>query len=510
MRDKIRGVDILLVDSPACIQNPREHFYSYYERQGELINLGLALLSSSLRRSGLSSRILDANLKKLDVAHTAAAISSSGAFCVGFSLNIYNLASTLEIVSLLRRRGLKCHITAGGAFASSYAKELLSRFEAFDSIVCGEGETAAAALVRALFSGGKWKGIPGVAYRNNQGRIVENRGLGPGLSMDDLPFPDRYDLYGLGTGIVELARGCYGNCSFCCLRTLNEISGASQLRRRSLRVFFDELEYLYLRGCKFFRFQADNFFPSPRAEESNSFVREFCREIRKRRLNLKFSIACRVNDLNEKRLKALKEVGLTGVFIGVESVNKSDLLRFNKNITLGEICGAVNLLIRERLQFDCGYILFNPWTTPAELRRSANFMIKVGLHHFPYGAYRMKAHPHTEMFRAIEDDGLLKRRMFFSEKRIEDLYLRYRFKNEETGIIWEQVDALYLGMYSFVMKEVLSVCLEKNLLPEVKDICDLHVLQLIAGLTGGEDATPVNRELYLQSACAAISSRVFG
>ena len=292
---------------------------------------------------------------------------------------------------------------------------------------------------------------------------------------------------------VELARGCYGRCSFCALQEFYGLSGHSAIRRRSLKSFFDEVEELYRAGCRHFNFQADNFFPSADAGAADKYLEDFSAEIKKRGLEIGFFIACRVNDITAPRLKILKACGLTGLFIGVESINASELEAFNKKITVAEICEAVNILNAEKVHFDCGYIFFTPWTTVPDLVRSANFMVKVGLEHFSYGAYRMKAHIYTKALADIKAEGLFEKSADLTGAGIETLYLQYRFKDPAVGFIWEQADALYRRIYAFILEAAIEPYKERNALTQAKIISDMSVLRLIADLVKADHSNPSAR-----------------
>lgn len=451
--------------------------------------MGLASLGAYLRGKGVSFRIIDSNFEKLTVEETLARIKGCDFNCLGFSLNIYNLGPAVRIIKKLREAGYRQHITAGGAFASLYAELLFANFPFFDSIVCGDGEAAAYELALNLRAGGDWRRTSGIIYPAHSGRLVRNPPVRVTGNLDVLPHPMRYGAAGW-IQPVELGRGCYSNCSFCALQEFYGLSGNMSVRRRSLKAFFDEVEELYRAGGRRFNFQADNFFPSADAGEADRYLEEFSREIEKRGLDLGFFMACRVNDISGSRLKILKKCGLSGLFIGVESVNDAELKVFNKKISVKEICDAVNLLNSEKVSFDCGYIFFSPWTTVSDLARSANFMVKVGLEHFPYGAYRMKAHIHTKVAKDIETAGLTRKNGGFPGAGIETLYHQYDFNDPLVGFIWEQVDALYRRIYAYILETAIETYKACNALTKPKIISDLSVLRFVADLIKSGQVSP--------------------
>jgi hypothetical protein len=188
----------------------------------------------------------------------------------------------------------------------------------------------------------------------------------------------------------------------------------------------------------------------------------------------------------------LKECGVSRIFVGVESINGSELKAFNKNTTAEDVCMAISALNSGNVQFDCGYIFFSPWSTLSDLLRSAVFMAKVGLEHFPYGAYRMKAHPGTKALRDIESAGLLREFDDSSGEGFEEVYLRYVFKEPSVNFIWEQADFLYRKIYSFILEGPIETYAANNLLIRPKIISDMCVLGLVSDLVKSCRSAPAD------------------
>jgi anaerobic magnesium-protoporphyrin IX monomethyl ester cyclase len=490
--DDSEKVDLFLLNPSLEIDHPQEMFYKSYEMQEEQLNLGLAALAAYLRERGVSFKIVDSSLERLSVEETVGRIGRSSFHGLGFSLNIYNLGPAVRIIKELRQAGFRQHVTAGGAFASLYAELLFSDFPFFDSIIYGDGVAAASELALNLRNGRDWRLTRGIIYRGKDGGLIKNPPVRVTADLDMLPRPLRYG----GTGVqpVELARGCYGSCSFCALRAFYGLSGDSAPRRRSLRSFFDEVEELYGGGCRDFSFQADNFFPSADSAVADGYLDAFVREMRRRGLELSFYIACRADDITARRLRALKACGLAGLFVGVESINASELEAFGKGLSVGEIRCAVSLLRAYNVNFDCGYIFFSPWTTVPDLIRSADFMLEVGLEHFSYGAYRMKAHVGTKALQDIQAAGLSEKTPVLSKAGIETLYHQYRFQDAGVSFIWEHADALYRKIYAFILENALDAYKARNDLTRPKIISDYGVLGLIVDLAGANLADEGGRD----------------
>jgi hypothetical protein len=134
----------------------------------------------------------------------------------------------ITLASLIRKAGLKCHITAGGPHISMLREQIPNvpaLFDLFDSFVVFDGEIPLLNLVEALEGNGDLAAVPNLIYRqpgmkeirvnpalpNGEVRQVE-RGITP--DFDGLPL-DRYLAPDLVLPLIA-AHGCYfGKCAFC-------------------------------------------------------------------------------------------------------------------------------------------------------------------------------------------------------------------------------------------------------------------------------------------------------
>jgi len=113
---------------------------------------------------------------------------------------------------------------AGGHYASCTAQALLEHHPELDIIVIHEGEQTLAEIVAATenLQDGLRK-IPGIAYReDDKVRFTPQRRTLDDL--DTLPFPERrgriHTIAGVPTSFLMGSRGCYENCAYCCITTL--------------------------------------------------------------------------------------------------------------------------------------------------------------------------------------------------------------------------------------------------------------------------------------------------
>ncbi len=483
MHNKLE-TDILLVHANVEIQNPIERFMGFFENQGMSIHYGMGSISSYVKAHGFSCKVIDSNFDGHSVRETVDLILQCNCKLLGFSLNLYNLGATFEIIKLLKQQKIyNGHITAGGQFVTSFGDDILREFGVFDSIIIGEGEESMTELIQSMHAGSDWRKISGLKYLDESRRIVTTPPRRGTADLDLLPLIERYDIESgkmLPFQQIELGRGCYGHCTFCVLDLYHKMSNAPQTRRRNLVKVFDEVESLYKKGCTFFLFRCDNFFLSRNTDEEDRYLAEFCHEISKRKLKIDFSISCRPDDLNKKRIGQLESVGLCHVFIGVESINKDEIQLFGKGTSCKDVLHVISLLDRSSIYFICGYIFFNPWSTLLNLKKSAEFMLKVGHEHFPYGAYQMKIHRNTAIEKLVQRDGLALHDTRMREDEIEKLYLNYEFKYPDAGFLKEVSYQLWKKLCTYVLDEYLpGRTLNQSLIMQINSTMTKSVLSFI-------------------------------
>ncbi len=146
--------------------------------------LGLGYLSSSLKKHGIETVIIDGLREKLDNAALLARILKIQPDAVGITCLTSFYEETINLARLVKSNNLKCII--GGVHPTFLAYQTLADSGA-DFIICGEGEIAFPKLVKNNFIN---NGILGVYSKDNlrdenmpivKAEIIQN--------LDDLPFP---------------------------------------------------------------------------------------------------------------------------------------------------------------------------------------------------------------------------------------------------------------------------------------------------------------------------------
>jgi radical SAM superfamily enzyme YgiQ (UPF0313 family) len=345
-----------------------------FQQQG---NLGIGYLASTLRKNGFEVEVIDF---QIDPELILERVRSLDPVLVGFSLIFqFYITQFSTLIDRLREGGIDCHFTMGGHFPSLSYAEALEHAPQLDSVVRFEGELTLLELVKTLNAGQDWRGIQGIAYRQQDGSVISNP-LRPLIeNLDMLPLPDREfkPMSVLGFDIMPLiaSRGCSRKCSFCSIHTFYRAVPGKIVRLRQIKNVVDEMRQLYEeRNSKIFLFQDDDFpIVGP---VWRRWTLDFVDELYRQDLVGKviWKINCRADVVETELFEILRDAGLYLVYMGLESGSEEGLSVLNKGLSVEQNLNAVNTLKNIGLMFQYGFMLFDPSTTFNSVRENLDFL----------------------------------------------------------------------------------------------------------------------------------------
>jgi radical SAM superfamily enzyme YgiQ (UPF0313 family) len=214
--------DILLVNPVFLNQNEAER-----ELMTPYFPLGLLYLASFLRERGFRVEIFDGTFSD-GIDDFTSALERSNPRVVGITAVQPNRETALTLAGLAHNRG--AIVILGGPDPTSNPETYLHD-SAVDMIVHHEGELTLVELLNALLDEkGEQPGIKtidGIAYRDEQGKMVHNPRRAYILNLDQLPLPardlidmDNYlevwrEHHGYTSVTISVARGCPYGCKWC-------------------------------------------------------------------------------------------------------------------------------------------------------------------------------------------------------------------------------------------------------------------------------------------------------
>jgi len=342
-------------------------------------NLGIGYIASLLLENGFNVKIIDFRSGREEILYQ---IQEYNPIIVGFSIIFqYHIYEFRELINFLRQNGINCHFTAGGHYPSLRSEELFNIIPSLDSIVLFEGEHTFLELTNKIYNKQNWHKIKGITYKT-QNTLYTNPLRPLEKNIDIFPPPVRQPLreYALGKRYATIlaSRGCLYNCSFCSIRAFYSKPEGPLKRIRQPDVVVREMELLHKqRDGSIFMFQDDDF-PSMSKKEKN-WVKDFCNLLIKKGLNKKimWKINCRTDEIDSEQLKLMKSAGLFLVYLGIEDGTEKGLNLMNKHIEPEVNIKAVNILKKLDIEYDFGFMLFNPESTFSSVRENLTFLRKV-------------------------------------------------------------------------------------------------------------------------------------
>jgi anaerobic magnesium-protoporphyrin IX monomethyl ester cyclase len=329
-------------------------------------------LAAVLRQAGYETHLAHFGPRSSDGGEDAQAVAALAETLhprlVIFSILFASLIPQyLGLAEALRRAGIGAHISMAGPLPSFVPAELLAACPALDSVLCGEAEASLAGLAAVLHTPVLWPQAPGLAYRTPDGAIRQASGWSEQVGdLDTLPFPARdgepASFRGFGFATVESSRGCYHSCAFCLPTAFyRAAAGPSCYRLRSVRDLVDEIETLCRLGVRLFLFDDEQFLPPKPYRDRR--VAQLEHELRRRGLEIAFTIKCRPDDVEARLFERLRGMGLVRVYVGVESGCQASLDLFGKGVTTQRNVEALASLDRLDVVADFYDLLFHPWST---------------------------------------------------------------------------------------------------------------------------------------------------
>ncbi|HPT71838.1 MAG TPA: radical SAM protein [Candidatus Cloacimonadota bacterium] len=290
---------------------------------------------------------------------------------VGFTCVTMNYLSVKDTIHTLKNEFPHIYTILGGHHATFMTHEIFAECPV-DYICRGEGEVSFPALLDSLENGNPYPTIEGIAYRKD-GQVHNADKITLLDNLDDLPRIT-YDLVAPGLGFspkIVSSRGCPFNCSFCSISAFYQ----GKWRQRSVTDVMDDVEIAYREGHRKFWFHDDNL------TVRTDWVREFCRELDKRKMKITWNCMSRIDTIvnDPDLIKTMAKAGCVQINIGIESGIQEVLDSYQKKTTLDQIRQAAKTLRKSNIF----YLLFmilgsgDQYDTPEYIDQNIRFFESV-------------------------------------------------------------------------------------------------------------------------------------
>lgn len=282
-----------------------------------------------------------------------------------------NLRTITRFLKTLKRVCPHIRAIAGGIPATLSGKKLLMQHPEIDWIIAGERDLVLLEIIQRLQKGQSYPDVQGLSsleFYNEPRPLISNLDILGEMIHDGIAELLQSTSDENKVGYLLSSRGCYGRCGFCGIPGLYG-SSRNSWRGRSVSAVVDELQHLStIFGINYFVFEDNNFFgPGNIGQERATNI---AHEILRRKINIRFFFCCRLNDIRRDSLCALKEAGLDGIGIGVESTNPDSLQLFQKGLRVEQIYPTLELLNEQRVKVEINMIFFDPYLTLEGVRNN--------------------------------------------------------------------------------------------------------------------------------------------
>lgn len=369
---------------------------------------------------------------------------------IGSLNDIFKIHQTINSILSEQRP----YLVLGDLIATFATNEII---KLLPSVICvkGEGEVAFLKILEAveisnsssesLQSNLKRQPIPNVAFHDGQ-TIRQQKGQL--VDLTSCPPPDRGFVKPIASrgGIIrmEASRGCaWGRCNFCAIQH----KYCDQINWREIEVerIVAELEELSHLGISspFFTdedFLGDN--PQRAIQLSSAIIK--AKEQGHISQDMTLYVDMRVSSILAKStpnrpsgleaIRSLKEAGLREIFVGIESGGKDQVQRYKKASTPVRNDNVLEVLKREGLTVDVGFIMFDPEMQISELLANIAFLKSTGLNqHDARMTKCLRVEPGTPLVGDYKAKGLI-----CGQLNIDELVYPYSWVHGDAEEVYEQ------------------------------------------------------------------------
>ena len=413
-------------------------------------NLGLGYMAAVLAQNGFDSDLADFRSGEKSIL---ARVRETDPLLIGLSIIFqYFTPDFANLVTFLRGHGVNCPICAGGHYPSLRYEEVLAAIPALDCVIRFEGEFTLLEMAQRVAAGQDWHDLPSIAYRSNDG--VTATPLRPLIAdLDGLPFPRRWNLdigvFGLGGAPILASRGCPRSCSFCSIRKFYSIPPGKIRRARSPANVVAEMREMFdHHNTRLFMFQDDDF--PLLSSKDRAWATEFVERIEAAGLGreVMWKISCRADEIEPETFRVLQRGGLFTIYLGLESGNPRGLATLNKQISVEQNIRSVETLKELGLNFEFGFMLFDPSSTFDSVLENVAFLRKVcGDGSSPAVFSRMAPYAGTDIEEQLIREGRLLGRLSHLSYTFHDPHLEDWFR-----YLYPIFESFAMGRDSLVLK----------------------------------------------------------
>lgn len=434
-------VDILLIVPPSpkkdrmCVRDKGAMGYS---KAGYIFPpYDLAMIAANIRDLA-TVEILDGNAKDLILDNIKHSIKKLNPEYIIFSNSTPTISWDLNIAKIAKELNPAITTITFGPHITALGDEVIRGCHYLDVAIINEQELT----IRNLIENESVKNVDGTIIRD--GTKIINQGIRKAVSdLNKLHFP-AHDLLELGLYKLPYAktypvtatmtsRGCPGRCIFCvsCMISKKFLPRSPEHVLNEIRFLSKEL------GVHEIKFWDDTF-----TYDTNRAL-SICSAIISEELDISWTCNTRIDRINYKLLKAMKDAGCHTVCLGVESGDDKILKLIGKDINTSQIKSAFNCAKSVGLDTVGFFMLGHPWDTPKTIQKTVGFAKILDPSYASFNI--VTPYPGTPLFKLAEQKNWLKTRDW--SKYESTMYPVYESDSISRDVVWSMFNKAYREYY---------------------------------------------------------------
>lgn len=374
------------------------------------------LIAGEVRRQGFSVKLIDAEAENWDPEYTAEKIAEENPVLVDIEVLGANpsasstpkMTAAGEVARALKKKVPGIKIIFSGLHPSALPEKTLKE-EAGDFVCQGEGFYTIPMLLKALKTKGSFAEIPGLWYIEN-GK-TKCRPTAPLVNPDDLPMVawdllpmDKYRAHNWHCfddiekrqpyAVIYTSLGCPFNCSYCNIHALYD--GKPGIRFRSPEKVVGEIDYL----VKNYKVRNIKFLDELFALKEDRVVR-ICDLIIQGGYDLNIWAYARVDTVNERMLKKMRQAGIRWAAYGFESAVAGVRQGVAKRFAQDVVAKAVEMTHAANIYINGNFIFGLPDDNLETMQQNLKTAMELNLEYVNF--YAATAYPGSQLYvEAIE------------------------------------------------------------------------------------------------------------
>lgn len=297
-----------------------------------------------------------------------------------------------------------------GTHVSATVKEILPKCANYvDFIARHEYDYTLPEIAQVIEGKMSLADVKGVSYCEN-GELKETPNREYIRNLDELPFVSEvykkylnykdyfYAHVNFPTISIFSSRGCPSKCFYC---MYSQVMFGKGYRKRSAKNLFDEVVYI----TKNFPEVTEILIDDDNFAVDQENVKEFCKLMIEKRINLKWVVQCRVT-LQYETMVLMRKAGCRLVVVGYESGSQKVLDGMHKGITL-EMSRKFNAAAKKaKMRVHGCFMVGNPGETKVTMQETLNFAKSLTMDTVQF--FPLMLYPETEAYEWAKKNNYIK------------------------------------------------------------------------------------------------------